>query len=186
MKEAIITDLYGLFIDVEIVDDNETGYLPLFEVIDDQETITGYRVSVPVPQGLYHPKFNFLAWDEYKKPLEYQVDENGELVLDENENPIPIVKVVGDFWIEGLSQEEIDELKNVPIALTPEQESIQKLETDNALLLLDLAETQSKQQQAEQDNANLLLQQAETEERMVKVEQDYASLLLQLAEKGGV
>ncbi|OMD99633.1 hypothetical protein BSK60_33660, partial [Paenibacillus odorifer] len=70
MKEAIITDMNGLYTDVTIVSDTEFGVTPLYEIPTseyDHDTpanetpepvLVGYRVAVPVPAGLYKPHFD--------------------------------------------------------------------------------------------------------------------------------
>lgn len=58
MKEAIITDLDGFYVEPTIVEDADDG-------VKDNEK-TGYIVAVKVPEGLHKPKWNTLteAWEE--------------------------------------------------------------------------------------------------------------------------
>ncbi len=187
MKEAIITDLDGLLVDVALVDDRETGYSPIYETPgvpeagEQQEPeLIGYRVSVPVPVGLYCPRFDRESYDAY---LDAQAVNRDDLAawegLPEDERgELPEIPVAPAFWIEGLTPKEIEALQPGP----PEPSPIEQLQTDNALLLLDLAETQARQAQAEQDYALQLLTIAELESRQQQTEQDYAALLLALAE----
>ncbi|MCM3747468.1 hypothetical protein M3223_08880 [Paenibacillus pasadenensis] len=190
MKEAIITDLNGLFVDVDLVDDSETGYLLLTAPDDPYDNedapITGYRVALPVPGGLYRPRFDREAYDLHQAAeVAHAAAMVAWLTLPEEERgPEPFAPEAPAFWVEGLTPEEIEALQPAPPEPTPDQLRIEQLEVDNALLLLDLAETQARQQQGEQDNALLLLSQAETEARLQKAEQDQAALLLTLVEGG--
>ncbi|MGG1598021.1 hypothetical protein [Paenibacillus naphthalenovorans] len=85
MKEAIIVDVNGLFVETTLVNDELTGVSEIIEktIEDSEETekvILGYQVAVQVPEGLHLPKWDF-----------------------ENEK-----------WIEGLTPEEIEQRKNTP------------------------------------------------------------------------
>lgn len=190
MKEAIITDLSGLYINVVLVDNIETGYLPLTAPDDPYDNedapITGYRVALPVPDGLYRPRFDREAYDLHQAAdVAHAAAMVAWITLPEEERgPEPVAPIAPAFWVEGLTPEEIAALQPAPPEPTEEQIRIEQLEADNALLLLDLAETQARQQQAEQDNAMLLLSQAEAEDRIQKAEQDQAALLFTLVEGG--
>ncbi|ASS66365.1 MULTISPECIES: hypothetical protein [unclassified Paenibacillus] len=182
MKEAIITDLNGLLVDVALVDDRETGYLPIYDTqADDGEPqLRGYRVALPVPGGLHRPRFDREAYDVHLEALEAYTDDLAAwegLPEDERGDP-PTAPDTPAFWTEGLTPEEIEALQPGPSKPSP----IEQLQADNTLLLLDLAETQARQAQAEQDNALQLLTIAELECRQQQTEQDYAALLLALAE----
>ncbi|CDN45036.1 hypothetical protein [Paenibacillus sp. P22] len=188
MKEAIITNLEGLLADVALVDDRETGYLPIYETQgvpkgDEQPELklNGYRVAVPVPSGLYRPRFAREVYDAYQAALAaYRDDLASWESLSDMRGERPLAPVAQAFWIEGLTPEEIEALQPPP----PEPSPIEQLQANNAALLLDLAETQARQQQAEQDNMLLQLQQAESKARIQIAEQDHADLLLQLVEGG--
>ncbi|OXM15235.1 hypothetical protein [Paenibacillus herberti] len=163
MKEAIITDLNGLFIDVELVDDNETGYLPLSAPDDpyDNEVapITGYRVALPVTPGFYRPRFDREAYDAHQASLSsYVVAKAAWLALPEGERgPEPTAPASTAYWVEGLAPEDIAALQLTLPRPSPEQVRIRQLETDNATLLLSQAETEARLQKSEQDHAGLLL-----------------------------
>ncbi|MOA34337.1 hypothetical protein D3C78_1557050 [compost metagenome] len=96
------------------MDDAFTGVVPFYapdpilpldtNSTDDQEQqeetepeIAGFIVGVPVPQGLFHPRFNLLTWE---------AGEEGD-TSDQS-----------SYWVERLTPEEIDELTSTPIALT--------------------------------------------------------------------
>lgn len=81
MKEAVIVGLDGFYKEPVIVGDEESG---VFEVLETQESLDfegnftytdvliGHRISVPVPEGLYLPKWDSLAeaWIEGKPQAE--------------------------------------------------------------------------------------------------------------------
>ncbi|WP_248930148.1 hypothetical protein [Paenibacillus hamazuiensis] len=90
MKEAIIVDKDGFYLEPTLVDDHVSGVFPLSELSGSRDYTTGsqidtsleifeaYQVAISVPPGLYKPRFDFEA---------------GE-------------------WTEGLSPEEIDTLRS--------------------------------------------------------------------------
>ncbi len=132
MKEAIIVDPDGYRTDVTLVDDNVSGVFPLYRE-PEQPTkgeaentrpapeLIGYTVAVPVPEGLYKPQFDFAAWELFNKPLELELDKDGKPKTDESGNviykPRPDVKL----WIEGLTAEELEAIKNPPAPPTAEE-----------------------------------------------------------------
>ena len=147
MKEAIIVNLDGYMIDVDLVDDAVTGVFPIYKQPEpagiDQEPqpeeatpppepeIIGYTVSVPVPPGLYKPRFDFAAWDAYLEALETTY--HAEMVAwintpEEDRGDQPVLEQPS-FWVEGLTQEEIDALKNQPVPESQEQK-IARLEDE--------------------------------------------------------
>lgn len=102
MKEAIIVDLNGLFIEPTLVTDDVTGVFPIYEpklegnaeeVPQLSPEIIGYTVAIAVPTGLSKPKFDFKAWELYKKQLEGKVGGINK--------PLQEVKL----WIEGQAEE---------------------------------------------------------------------------------
>lgn len=151
MKEAIITDQDGLLVDVTLVDDSETGYLPIYETpgvpeSDEQPELLGYRVAVPVPAGLYKPRFDREAYDEHQEGLgEYvaavaaweamQEDERGEQ---------PLRPEAPAFWIEGLTPEEIEALQPGPPEPSPVHR-IEQLEAESTSTMLAVAEVYEEQ-----------------------------------------
>lgn len=183
MKEAIITDLDGLLADVALADDSETGYSSIYETaaVGGEPELIGYRVAVPVPAGLYRPRFDKLAYDEHQEALRLHLSAVAawEALPDHERSEWPQQPNVPAFWVEGLTPEEIASLQSGTHEISP----VEQLQADNALLLLDLAETQARQAQTEQDNAILLLAVAELESRQRQMEQDYAALRLAVAER---
>ena len=113
MKAVPKVNTDGLYIEDVLVDDAFSGVVPFYvepeqpeldpEGVlpetpeEDQEEverdIAGYLVGVPVPSGLFRPRFDLEAWEAYLEALK-----------DGPQEKFP------DLWAEGLSQEEIDEL----------------------------------------------------------------------------
>lgn len=121
MKEAIITDINGLFKDVELVTSDTTGVIPIYEALERSEMgvaiepqLIGYKIAVKCPEGLYSPRFNVELW------------------------------CVGDYdsaeelWVEGLSPEELAKrLEPQPVPKTAEQLEIERLTKENAAIKND-------------------------------------------------
>lgn len=134
MKAVPKINTDGLYLEDELVDDAFSGVVPFYaepepvvfdpdqieqpEATEDEEEaeqeIAGYLVGLPVPAGLFHPRFDLAAWEAYK-----------DTVKDGAQETFP------DLWTEGLSQEEIDELTKPQ----PEEPSeLDKLKQENILL----------------------------------------------------
>lgn len=112
MKAVPKVNTDGLYLEDELVDDAFNGVVPFYagaeqqpelnpetdlsETVEAEEgqnpEIAGYLVGVPVPGGLFRPRFDLEAWEAYQALK----DGTQEQFL--------------DLWVEGLSQEEIDEL----------------------------------------------------------------------------
>ncbi|WP_339787048.1 hypothetical protein NSQ38_03220 [Paenibacillus sp. FSL R7-0313] len=135
MKAVPKVNIYGLYLEDELVDDAFAGVVPFYadpepvvfdpeapeqpvepDVPEDDEEevereIAGYIVGVPVPAGLFRPRFDLAAWEAYQDA--------------DPQESFP------ELWIEGLSQEEIDELTKPQ----PEEPSdLEKLKQENILL----------------------------------------------------
>jgi hypothetical protein len=83
--------------------------------------IAGYIVGVPVPQGLYLPRFYLAAWEG----------------REENELSDP-----SRYWVEGLTAEEIEELTKPRPQEPSELEQLRAENTELKLALTELAEAQ--------------------------------------------
>ena len=109
MKEAIITDLNGRYLEPTLVADSVTGVFDRVEpkpqpqpddetpreAVDEPETVlVGYLVAVPLPDGLYEPIFDVKGYRAVPQPQQ-AVDGSS-------------------FWRNGLSDEEIEALKPKP------------------------------------------------------------------------
>lgn len=113
MKAVPKVNTDGLYIEDTLVDDAFYGIVPFyadppaqdpglsFETDTEAEEkqpeeeaepeIAGYIVGVPVPSGLYHPRFDLVVWEV-----------RGEVDFSDPSS----------FWVEGLSLEEIERLTN--------------------------------------------------------------------------
>ena len=171
MKEALRVDLNGYIVDVELADDSTSGIMPIYETPEPSEedeqpedVLVGYVVYERCPDGLYKPKFDIegyqTALEDYDNALssysealrEYSLDpENGE------EPELPALVYGEEFWVEGLSQEEIDAIRNAPRPET-DSEKIARLEEENAVIALELIDTQIRLEQSEREQASLLLE----------------------------
>lgn len=129
MKEAIITDINGIYIEPTLVADSVTGVFPIEESLNSEHSkqfalpeskITGYTVAIPLPDGLYDPTFDLhryesackdyeKAYADYQKQLTAYDPESGE------EEPQPPLSVDwSQFWRNGLTDKEIEALKPIP------------------------------------------------------------------------
>lgn len=142
MKEIVIIDLQGYFIGVELGPDDETGVSEVYEQVEItpatetepaeyEERLIGYRVAIPVPPGLYKPRFDFESWEAYNAPQEPTYDDEGRPVYP----PKPDVTL----WVEGLTQEEIDAIRNQPPPANP----LEQLQAENAALKARLKEAET-------------------------------------------
>ncbi|MGF6356458.1 hypothetical protein ABIE27_004376 [Paenibacillus sp. 4624] len=151
MKAVPKVNTDGLYLEDELVDDAFSGVVPFYAkpepVIfapDQVEQVptpnkneeeaerktAGYLVGVPVPAGLFHPRFDLAAWEAYQDAVQVEPQ-----------------KIFPDLWVEGLSQEEIDELTK------PQPEELSELD----LLKQRLAESEAENKRlAEESNANQL------------------------------
>ncbi|WP_405173800.1 hypothetical protein [Paenibacillus sp. FSL H8-0260] len=165
MRKAVPkVDLNGLYIEDVEPDDSLIGVVPIYaqpvqeeapelpgdeEIEDEPDTpeepeqpreIIGYLVGVPMPTGLYHPRFDLLAWEAYQDAvLEAQSDYADELHdwresyaegEEQGEQPIYMPPMMPDnLWVEGLTPEEIAELTK-----PGELSEIEMLKKENMLL----------------------------------------------------
>ncbi|MDP4098980.1 hypothetical protein OIN60_19840 [Paenibacillus sp. P96] len=149
MKAVPKVDTDGLFIEDVITDDSFTGVVPFYadqpvtadEQPEGEPQPAGYIIGVPVLVGLFKPRFDLMAWEAYQKVVsaaldEYQGTYDEWTALPEEERgeaPIYVSPEQPILWVEGLTQEEIDELTKPPATETPE-EKMARLEQENALL----------------------------------------------------
>lgn len=138
MKEARIIDMDGYMFDVSLVDDSVTGVIPIYEqsqLGNEEEpqdpVLVAYTVAVPVTPGLYKPRFDFAAWDAYQEAvIDYQEALEAWAGSDEG-TPMPTSTAdISTCWIEGLTPEELDAIKNA----VPPKSTEDKLEESLALV----------------------------------------------------
>lgn len=91
----------GLYLDVELVDDSFLGVVPFYDPPERTEEIepeaAGYIVGVPVPQGLFRPRFDIVAWNK-----------------DNSLEPTA-------YWTEDLTAKEIEQLMEPEDVITSER-----------------------------------------------------------------
>ncbi|MBG9795289.1 hypothetical protein ABD76_23630 [Paenibacillus dendritiformis] len=142
MKEAIITDLSGRYIEPTLVADSVTGVfdrrepiepdepgtLPQSEPVqrDDEQpyepatVLVGYTVAVPMPDGLYQPIFDVEGYRAVQEAYEAAYAEYMAIFAEydlESDAPMPKPPHPVDgpsFWRNGLTDEEIEVLNPPP------------------------------------------------------------------------
>ncbi|NEZ42544.1 hypothetical protein [Paenibacillus alvei] len=199
MKEAIITDLNGRYIEPTLVADSVTGVFDRTEPVqtgsNDAELLAsqqngdnlptevktklvGYTVAIPLPDGLYEPTFDVPGYRKAKADYDLAyVEYLGALAKHDptSGKPAPQRPASVDassFWRNGLTEEEIEALQPKPLPTELDQ-----LRIENAKLLLHAAELEAKSDKHVEATSELRSQN-------VELTQDHATLLLQLAEKG--
>ncbi|BFH10707.1 hypothetical protein WJ0W_005815 [Paenibacillus melissococcoides] len=142
MKEAIITDLSGRYIEPTLVADSVTGVLDRRERVepdepgalsqpepeqrddeqpDEPETVhVGYTVAVPMPDGLYQPIFDVEGYRAAQEAYETAYVEYMTSLAEhdpESDDPQPVSPQPIDgasYWRNGLTDEEIEALNPPP------------------------------------------------------------------------
>ncbi|WP_438432339.1 hypothetical protein [Gorillibacterium sp. sgz500922] len=150
MKEAIITDTSGLYVDVTLTSDSDLGVTPIYETPAPDEpdaepaepVLTSYRVAIPVTPGLYKPRFDLAAWEAYQAAITAAREDYAAAYAEwstedeetRGEPPMFTRPEPPTLWLEGLTPEEI-------AALHPEP---QPSETDAIhLAIAELAQAQA-------------------------------------------
>lgn len=133
MKPAFETDLQGYITEYDLDPPDAPLVVPIYTVPEQTEgeeptepaepVLVGYRVTIRPPDGLFRPRFDFEAWEAYNTPQEPTYDDEGL--------PVYPLKPAVNLWVEGLTQEEIDAIRNQPALETPEQK-IARLEAELA------------------------------------------------------
>lgn len=164
MKAVPKIGLDGLYIEDVLEGDSFTGVVPIYaqpvqeevpELPEDEEIIEvepeepepeqpreiiGYLVGISLPKGLYHPRFDLVAWNAYQDVvLEAQSGyadelhdwrEQWEEGEEQGTEPVHTPPAQPDnLWIEGLTPEEIAELTK-----PGELSEIELLKKENLLL----------------------------------------------------
>ncbi|EPY12570.1 hypothetical protein [Paenibacillus alvei] len=199
MKEAIITDLNGRYIEPMLVADPVTGVFDRMESVQldaseaaitaSQQTETnlpnepktklvGYTVAITLPDGLYEPTFDVHGYRKAKADYDLAyVEYLGALAKHDPssgkpapQRPTPVDSL--SYWSNGLTEEEIEALQPKPVPTELDQ-----LRIENAKLLLHVAELEAKSDKHTEATNEL-------QSHNAALTQDHATLLLQLAEKG--
>lgn len=174
MKAVPKVNTDGLYLEDVIVDDAFNGVVPFYSEVkpspvepdateqeganrDGQQpavvpepVIVGYVVGIPVSPGLYHPRFDLPAWNNYQAALD-RADIAYQTAFEEwsrqpeegrEEAPQYVSPEQPKLWTEGLTPEEIEEItKNQP------QEP-----TDLEVLKERLAEAEARNVQLVEEN----------------------------------
>ncbi|MBT2761777.1 hypothetical protein [Paenibacillus sp. ISL-20] len=83
-----------------------------------ESNISGYIIGIPVTPGLYQPRFDMAAWNGYQATISVAQDSFQQALSgwhtlpEEQRGDKPVVESPPQptLWIEGLTQEEIEEL----------------------------------------------------------------------------
>lgn len=133
MKEAIIIDLDGYMTDVVLVDDAVTGVFSIYSTPEPEE-------EGEAPEPVLTGYSVAIRPPEGLYKLRFDLDT--------------------ETWGEGLTQEEIDAIRNAPVLPTPEQR-IADLEEENINLMLALTqvyeEKEADKAAAQQDSITSML-----------------------------
>jgi hypothetical protein len=140
--------------------------------------LVGYRVAIPLPAGLCRPKYDIPAWqaavDAYEAAL---ADYRAELAEydPESEEPAPMPPATVNlrlFWTEGLTQAEIDAIRNAPRPPTI-HDQVSQLQTesvDTMLALTEVYETNAVQDATrEQEGVDTMLALTEAYELILEL-----------------
>ncbi|MFC4600672.1 hypothetical protein [Cohnella hongkongensis] len=153
MKEAAKVNLEGYYIEPVIVPLSQTGVteirerLPAEEGGEPEEVVTGYIIAEKVPNGLFEPRWDFSLWENYQASLAASREIYDQALAEwaaareeeRGERPVYVEPVRPECWIEGLSQEQIEEIRNAPTPISAEQR-VAQLEAENVEIMLGLTE----------------------------------------------
>lgn len=158
MKEAKRIDLDGFYVEPVLVPIGAYGITPIYEKPEppeseeaDQEPelpepiLIGYCVAVPVPSGLFKPRYDLTTWKAALSAYDDAMDAYRAAMAaydpdSEDEPPQPPQQVdLRTYWIEGLTRQEIDDIRNAPRPET-DQQKIARLEQQNTISMLAVTE----------------------------------------------
>lgn len=147
MKAVPKVNTDGLYIEDEIADDSFNGVVPFYadpqpdgdgNVPEPQ--LAGYTVGVPVPSGLFRPRFDLAAWGVYQAAHAAAEQAFNDALEDwggEGDAPVFIPpEQPSDLWSEGMSAEEIAELTKP----SEQPSELEQLRSSNEALQAAVAE----------------------------------------------
>jgi hypothetical protein len=128
VKEAIKIDPDGYFVEPVIVHDSQIGVQNISEQVfhegseEPEEVLVGYIIAEKVPDGLFKPRWDFTLWEAYNTALATARDTYEQAIADwaalpedeRGERPEYVEPIRPNCWVEGLAQEEIDEIRKGP------------------------------------------------------------------------
>lgn len=163
MKAVPKVNTDGLYLEDTLVDDAFSGVVPFYanppapdpaqppetdteadEQPEEEPQPAGYIVGIPVPPGLYLPRFDLSAWEAYQDDLAaaqvaYQTayeEWASQPEEERGEPPTYIAPEQPELWIEGMTQEEIEALNPPaePTEMDLLQAAVQDLRSQNEQL----------------------------------------------------
>lgn len=167
MKAVPKVNTNGLYLEDTLVDDTFSGVVPFYALkrvfsdeidsTDESEQpkevepeIAGYIVGLPVPQSLYHPRFDLSAWE---------AREEGD-VSDQS-----------SFWVEGLTQVEIGELTKL---LDPTE--LERIQTELTNTQVALTETYEQLLVAQEETINTQNALSDVYEQLLTMQEELSKL----------
>ncbi|MEF3312602.1 hypothetical protein PV433_27300 [Paenibacillus sp. GYB004] len=199
MKEAYNLDLDGFYTNesepipagspMQVTERFETP-VPTSEIPEPEAKLVGYRISCVWPSGLFKPRYDIaacqaalVAYDDamasYRAALAaYDPDS-------EDEPPRPPAPVdLQAYWVEGLTQAEIDAIRNAPQPPTI-YDHVTQLQTesvDTMLALTEVFETTAEQDaMREQEGVDTMLALTEAYETILQQQTAIDTLMTQIA-----
>ncbi|OIB00203.1 hypothetical protein AK95_23885 [Paenibacillus sp. LC231] len=141
MKAVPKVNKEGLYLEDTLVDDTFSGVVPFYSYMeqgipnvltttenvtqpegespnDPESNISGYIIGIPVPPGLFRPRFDLAAWNAYESAVSaaqnsyHEAHAKWQALPDEQRGdmPVQVSPPQPALWIEGLTPEEIEEL----------------------------------------------------------------------------
>lgn len=138
MKAVPKVNIDGLYLEDTLLDDTFSGVVPFYSHTEqgipdvlstileskDESTnepefnISGYIIGIPVTPGLFRPRFDLAAWNAYESAVSAAQDSFQQALSEwqalpkELRGDMPVLETPPQpaLWIEGLTQEEIEEL----------------------------------------------------------------------------
>lgn len=180
MKAVPKVNTDGLYIEDAIVDDTFSGVVPFYAdppepadpIEEPEETpeqaeeapeteVAGYIIGVPMPAGLFHPRFDLAAWE----------------VRDEEWHPVN----PADYWHEALTPEEIEELTK-----PPEPTELDRVGAELAGMKLQTIDQQSVISSMGAELAQTKLQSIDQQQTIASLGSELAAAKLEIIQlKGG-
>lgn len=210
MKEAIITDLSGRYIEPTLVADSVTGVFDRRERVepdepgtlsqpepkqqddeqpDEPETVlVGYTVAVPMPDGMYQPIFDVkgyrAAQEAYEAAYTEYIAELNKKYTESNELQIKLSQITPPEPVDGASfwRNGLTSEEIEALNPLPQPSELELIQQDNASLLMKVADLEVKNKNQSNDTASILLKNAELELTNKQQSNDMATMIMQNAE----
>ncbi|WP_058829101.1 hypothetical protein [Paenibacillus polymyxa] len=181
MKAVPKVNTNGLYLEDELVDDAFSGIVPFYSLssptlsdtnqqldthrlADSSSSTTdgtssenipaGYTVGIPVPPGLYHPRFDIQGWLTYEAEYNQKLIEAQKAFEQLNNESQALFQKLHDEWQNKLENERGDEPKySAPIFNTPERRDPTTFWSEGLSeeVIKELTQTTAEQQPSETD-----------------------------------